>query len=227
VGDIIEKAKALQRLRDGASTPAEAQAAALVLTQYLDKHRLTEAELFGADLDAFIEAQEPIMSFERDVPWKRRLVEQLALHYNVAILVREQRTGQNARGKRTQKELCLIGHKSDIETVQLLFGTLCVTIERLALKARHKRSFRLGFVLGLAQQLERLRKQPQEASQQCALALSSRILRAEELLAELYPDAQEHQKNYAYEIEVESYEMGIKQGENVHLGKELDEKTEH
>lgn len=227
---LIEKAKALRRLHQRASTRAEAEAAARALAKLIHKHRINEAAL----QDQHEDSEHTLLSWDKRCPaWRRRLADLLTSHYGLAVVL-------ITKPERT--EYRIVGHQTDVQAVRLTYDWLIVEIERLTSRTRDRdevtrstkrgrgarfnpNSYQIGFVDGIGHQLRKGKHQAeQELSPDTStqLVLRSRADQALELARYRYPSGVEKKsKPRALTVDVRSYLSGREQGQQTHLGPRL------
>jgi len=181
---ILERARALQTLRDRASNRHESEAAARALAGLLDKHQLAEAAI---PADASQEPQldkEPLYTYRRVIAWKMLLARVLGTHYGVAVF-RQKTFFQKRRRAGSECGILMAGRPDDIAIVRYMFAWLSVEGMRLlnmdpASSGRaFRQSYMTGFVAGIKVQLVEARKVAWAGASSTALAvLQSREERA-------------------------------------------------
>ena len=222
---LVATARKLIALRDRATTEGEATAAARVLGVFIDKHRISISELeeeSGHREECVLDKEAPILTFRNLAPWRRRLCDALCAHYGVAWWQQRVWKGRDGRGAIYERSIYLCGRPSDIALVRHTFGWL--ELEATSLASRRsfrsgrsaKKSFLLGFVAGVAEQLAKGR----ESIGPAGLVLRDRVKYAKEHL-----DAHMDLKTIparAHRFDQSAYEDGRRNGINLHLGKRIE-----
>jgi hypothetical protein len=173
---ILRKARALRRLASNAGSPEEAQAAARVLAELIDRHRISQAEL--EEQGAATESFERAVLFEagRARAWRIDLAAVLCRHFSVYLVGRR----QTVRRPTTIYEMC--GTDDDIASVRYMHAWLASECQRLSTRQRRglrtRDSWRLGFVHGVAKQLAASRSE--RATSSALVHLGSRLARAKD-----------------------------------------------
>lgn len=221
--DIIAKAKKLIALRDRGSTPQEAEAAARVLAKFIDKHRISVAQLEteSGDVEAcVVDESEPLFAFRNLQLYRRVLCEVLCEHYGVAWWQRTVRVGRNQRGNIYNRGLYMCGRPSDIVLVRYMFAWLGTEAERLGRKQADgrvaRKSFCLGFVSGLRAQLAAARV---TVEQKHGLVLRNRLSQAAEALQSALDLTDLRTRNPR--VDREAFENGKRTGKAIHLGERI------
>jgi hypothetical protein len=160
---ILKRAHALRTLSHRGS-PHEAEAAALALDRMIARYQLREEQIEAAGdrpTTEVVLSSEPAYSYTKRQPWRSALLHVLAAHYGVVCFRRQL---PKERGKKRREDTLLAGRPDDIEIVRALFAWLSVDIARLGLSETKGQgplgasSWRLGFVYGIKDQLQRARR---------------------------------------------------------------------
>ena len=189
VAHIIERVQKLLALSTS-SNANEAAAAASAANKLIDQYRLSTA-----DLESKTELVEPIEEdggyiYEtgRLNPWKNSLVFVLVKHYGLA-----QWNDADYSTGRMVTRVKLVGRKSDITIAKYMFAWLTVECQRLSdQEAKGKGriyvgSYCLGFVRGIAAQLQVSRTDAQkDASSSAIIKINQREAEASEFMHVLH-----------------------------------------
>ena len=222
---LVATARKLIALRDRASTDGEATAAARVLSVFIDKHRISISELeekSGNREECSMDDKDPLLTFRNLLPWRRSLCGTLCDHYGVAWWQRRTWQGRDGRGAVYQRAIYLCGRASDIALVRHTYAWLDLEATRLASKLSPgggrsaKKSFLLGFVAGIREQLAKGRVTIGVAG----LVLRDRLKHATEFL-----DAHMNLKTISYRahrFDQSAFEKGKRNGRDLHLGKRIE-----
>lgn len=219
VENILKRIRGLRALSQS-SNQQEAETAARMAAELIQKHRIDECEV---DIDcgrteAFVDAEEPLDSFGRNIPgWRRDLACVIASECGCAIYSSRTSSGVSFR---------LAGRPSDILTARYLYAWLSADISRMAAPYREKRSYCLGAVYGVDKALQRGRATVEAGHNQAALVLSSR---EEDVRAWLRTakdmGSKPNKGRKPSPVDPSAFGDGFRHGTNVHLGKALDVAT--
>lgn len=170
---LIEKAKKLRRLaKDEGATQHEALAASRALAHLMQVHRLSEACLADAGDETMSEVE--LFEAKRMPSWRVALAQAVAEHWDCAV-IRVKATGLQRQGRSSSRaRLRLIGHRDDVFAGAAMFRWLSEDIQGLAPDVGSKPAFRLGFALGVADQLRAAKHQAVGEEQGGALVLLRR-----------------------------------------------------
>jgi hypothetical protein len=167
---LIEKAKHLRALseNDGA-TEAEALAAARALAHLMQTHRLTEAclgEEEPADLSEVILAKRGRMP-----SWTYALCVAVAEHFDCVATRLRAHSGQP---RRRVTGVGLIGHRDDVFAANAMFGWLSDDVRSAGARHGGREAYKLGFVMGVREQLREAKAQAVGEHQAGALVVRRR-----------------------------------------------------
>ncbi len=192
---LLERARALRALRDGAATKGEAEAAAHALAALIEKHRLDEAEAEGQAggvpaEEIVVDEIAPLLTYKRmstETAWRFALLEALAEHHGVAVYRRADHYRRSDTGRRTVTyALVLSGRASDIAIVRYMYAWLEADMDRLGNRERSnvRTSWLLGFAVGIRDQLKAGRREARVAANPAAIVhLDQRIAKADAHMA--------------------------------------------
>jgi hypothetical protein len=169
-----------------------------------------------------VDDKDPLITFRNLPPWCRSLCDALCDHYGVAWWQRKTWKGIDGRGAVYQRAIYLCGRASDIALVRHTYAWLELESTRLASKLvpgggrRAKKSFLLGFVAGIREQLAKGRATIGAAG----LVLRDRLKYAKEFL-DAHMDLKTISRR-AHRFDRGAYENGRRNGRNLHLGKRIE-----
>lgn len=152
IESVLKKVRDLRSLATS-SNQHEAEVAAALADELIQKHRLSEAELSGSagPRECMGEADTPLDSFGRRLTsWRGQLAINLAEHYGCFVYIH--RSG-------AETHIRIVGHPNDVEIVRHMYSWLVAEIARLALLSeadrRSQGAFRLGASIGISIALKR------------------------------------------------------------------------
>lgn len=165
--DIIERVKKLLALSQS-SNINEASAAAAKAQELIERYRLdlasVQVENNEAEVEIIEDDNQPLISSERGITWKRSLAQILARENNCKSW-----TDKKYIAGKLQTEIRLVGSKTNIEIVRYLFAYIVVEIERLCQKENvgkgktWSNNFRMGAVFAIREKLEAKHKEIRKA----------------------------------------------------------------
>lgn len=223
VSSVIDRVQKLLALSKS-SNANEAAAAANAANRLIDQYRLSEA-----DLATSIEMEEPIEEDQgyiyetgRLTPWKNTLVNVLVKHYGLA----QWNDADYSKGRMFTR-VKLVGRKSDITIAKYMFAWLTSECQRLSdREAKGKGriyvgSYCLGFVRGVAEQLQVSRADAQkDASSTAIIKINQREEEANKFMNQLHKLKKSGTASHVH-IDYGAYSAGKTKGESLHLGSSL------
>lgn len=214
IESVIQKLRGLRALSQS-SNREEAETAARLAAELIQKHRLDEAEVSFASgaTEAINDESVPLDTFGRNrVLWRRDLAIVLAREHGCAVY---------STLHPASVEMKLVGRPSDVAAVRYLYAWLSADITRLSsVHGKNKRSFCLGAVHGIATALAAGRKTAECGSARAAMVLANRH---DESVAWLKTSRGNIKTSTARHSAVapSAYRAGHRHGENVHFGAAL------
>lgn len=233
--DVRQKIRSLRELERRATTQGEAEAAARAAAALLEKYRLSEAEVEAAGAEpneACVVDEEPFYSYRRAERWKLDLIHVLVGHYGVVWYRERTMHGRRARGSRNRAsyKICLVGRPSDVFIVRHFYAWLTAEAVRLVPewhparptpRARLTRSWLLGFVRGIQDQLKSAHAEVHATGSKTALVkLNERLDDAKRYLRAFDPNM-ETIGDRVRKVHMEAYQKGRERGLEQHLGEAL------
>jgi hypothetical protein len=234
VFSAAEKCRRLLKLERRAGSEAEAFAAHRARMRILERYRLSEAEveLGGEPSEACVcEQDNPIYVFRRAEPWRAGLIGGLCRHFGVVLWRNRLRTKRPSekRWKSEQSRVYLCGRPSDISCVRQMYAWISAEAMRLvaesdAGKSRsRRRSWLVGFSVGVQHQLEHARADARAEGASCRaiVKLDSRLDEAQAALdAALGKLPSVGARSVS--VRVRDYADGASVGSAIHLGERID-----
>lgn len=171
LNEILEKINDLRKLSTS-SNVHEAATAAAIADKLISKYRISEAQLSSngkEDLE-IKEDSEVLYQTSRIIRWKQILARVLVRHYNCYMW--NDTIWRGSKGGRRINRFRISGTESDIIIVHYMFNWLIYEIERLRdLNAKgmghtYVFSYCEGAVAGIADQLEKMKKEIKELATQ-------------------------------------------------------------
>lgn len=219
---IIEKVQKLLALSKS-SNANEAAAAAAVANRLIDQYRLSQIDLetdTSAEMDPVEEDSDFVYESGKVTAWKQTLVSVLARHYGCAYWINcTYDTGRKV------SHFKLVGKRSDIGITRYMFSWLMLECQRLAdLEAKgcgrvFIASYCMGFVNGVAQQLQASRVEAQkEASSAAIVKIDARAAASKEAMYKLHTNLRPSRSISQAQVNGTAFAMGQQKGSNIHLG---------
>lgn len=221
LSSILEKARQLRALRDGAATREEAEAAARAMAGLFAKYRISEAELEAStgqpQHSMSADEDNPLYTFKRRSHWKTVLAFALTKAHGVmGYILRDRRGGE--------KRLCLCGRTDDVELVRHMWSWLSAEATRLAENepGPERQSWLRGFVHGVGLQILRGRKDA-IASSSAMILLDQRDKEASDYMKTVHGKIGTKSINSSQKLDARAFERGRQAGASTHLGARLEE----
>jgi hypothetical protein len=227
--EILDKIRQLKLLAQS-SNLNEALSASAIADKLILKYRISEQELLQSgigqeetpDEDSFI-----LYETARVIRWKGSLATNIARHYG--CIVWNDCFHDPERNGRQVSRYRLVGRKSDREIVSFMFAWLVLEIERLTkLNCKGQghvacNSYSEGATVGVAQQLHKDKEEikKEAASSNALVKLDERYEESRAALSKLHSNLRT-KKSYSHShIDRSSFEKGVSDGKNIHLGKAM------
>ena len=227
INSIIEKVQKLLNLASSKDSPHEAELAARMADNLIQKYRISAQQLSDKDpnkASEMCELTQPLYSYKRIITWRYKLAVAVSKHYGCFIFLKQ---------LNGDKCLMIAGTKEDVAIASTMYNWLVSTILSLSMKnsknkgKSYSNSYSLGVVRGIETQfLESREEVVSNYGEHALVKLDDKLNQAEKWLKSIY---QMTKKSITSNIntDCDAFSSGAEDGYSLHLGKSLPNNATH